>query len=409
MTTATSVARPLTVQQRLMLDFIDPSADSYYLTVQSFSLHGDVDLEALERSVRAFVLAHPSARSVVTDGHEVERPELVAGVWERGPHLRTVGEAAVAGAARVGRPVDLRHELSLRWWATTTDEGVVVSYAAHHLVFDAWAIGLMLSAVGRGCSAADVHTPQDVPPRQEANDDALTGWDQLFGRPYEQVRAVAHRAAKKRTGPAGHLRVDWPEITTRHVRRAARARRSTPFALGAAAALSALQVLLGDDDVIVGSAAAGRATPAEFDHIGYYSTTIFVSAEGASTLDDIVTRTSEQMRAWRRRRRVQWEPLLERYGATDAYPIKFGFQELGESRPRLEISGVDVRRVAAGGEAKRARRPLDILVGYGPDGTTGVLTYRLDAFEPAQVEGFARDLRARLGDLIRDEPEEPPS
>lgn len=399
---AALATRPLTEQQRRMLAFIDPTADAYYLTVQAFVLRGDVNISDLRRAVLRFVEVNPSARSTVDTKGELERRDLVATIWEQNGRTAelTIDEAVRRGIDRVARPMDVTAELPLRWWCERTGDAVVLTVAAHHLVFDAWSIGLMLEQVGREYATPGSLTSSPTVERSPAPEDLLAGWDDILSRPYPQVRELAARERAARTGPAGTLRLDWPEITTQAVRRASTSWRATPFAMGAAAALGALQDLLDSDDVILGSAAAGRSTAAELDDVAYYSTTIFLASGGARTAEQLVHNANDQTRRWQRRPRTQWEPLLERYGALDLYPVKFGFQDLAASRPALRLPGVDVERYSPSGGAHQARRSVDALVGYGPSGTTGVIQYRLDIFTDQQIEQFAEALRGRLAQII---------
>jgi hypothetical protein len=383
-----------------MLEFIDPVADTYYLTVRVLVLHGPVDGGALKRSVLAFTAANPSVRSVVADGREVERADLIDRVWEDGARYDTVAEAAKAASERVGRPMNLQSELPVRWWGASAGDAYVVAFAAHHVVFDAWSIGLMLSSVGRGYVDPSVHRVVNDRPEPRENLDPLAGWEGLLDRPYAAVRAIAAKAQEQRTAPADHLRVEWPEFTSSVLRRAARGRRATPYALGVTAVLGALQSLLHDDDVVLGSAAAGRSTADELDYVGYYSTTIFLGSLGQREPEARLQAVVQQTRDWHRRPRIQWEPLLETYGAENLYPIKFGFQDLSDSRPTLELPGVVVDRWAPTSSSGRARRPLDALLGYGPGGLIGVFAYRKDAFDRQQIEHLANGTREQLRDLL---------
>jgi len=398
-TTSVHAARALTAQQRLMLDFIDPSADSYYLTILAFAIDGRGSADRLRAAVEQFVLVNPSAGSVIDGNQEIPRPDLVGTIWEHGAPAASVDEAVAVGLARAGRPIDLHAELPLRWWSAETPDATVLVVAAHHLVFDAWSIGLMLEAVGREFREPGSLRFVPAPPVGAGTPD-LDGWEDLLGREYSAVRKIAARAAGERTGPAGHIRLDWPELSARGLRKVARARRATPFALGGAAALGALQHLLGDDDVIFGSASAGRATAEELDHVGYYSTTIFLGSEGRRGVDELLDAAAGQTRRWQRRPRVQWEPLLERYGAEDLYPIKFGFQDLAQSRPALDLGGAAVRRITSDAAPGRARRPMDALLGCGTDGITGVITWRRDVFDEQDIHDFADGIRRRLTEII---------
>lgn len=397
--------RPLSQQQRLMMAFIDPRADSYYLSVLAFRVGREIDLDALRRAVEVFALANPSACSVFESDREVPSPELVHTIWESGAPAESEEEALSIGAARVGRPLDLFNELPIRWWSAPAGDDVVVMLAAHHIVFDAWAIGLMLEAVGREYRTPGTILPIPAPAPVVAGAESMPAdLDTLLGRPYTAVRAVAAMSARERTAPANTIRVSWPELSIGKLRPVARTWRTTPFTLAAAAALGALQDLLGDQDVILGSASAGRTTEAELDHIGYYSTTIFLGSAGKRELPDLIAGTVLQTREWQRRPRLQWEPLLEKYDAKDLYPIKFGFQDSSQGGAVLNLGpAVPSQRISSNDAPARARRPIDALLGCGPEGTNGVVTWRTDVFDEQDIQSFLDGIRHRLKEITQTE------
>jgi len=82
----TIVERPLSVQQRAMLDFIGTRTDDYYLNVEVFLVSGPLDVAALRQALSAAVGRHETIRSTFPRDRDIYRvlpaaDELVDGVW----------------------------------------------------------------------------------------------------------------------------------------------------------------------------------------------------------------------------------------------------------------------------------------------------------------------------------------
>jgi hypothetical protein len=164
--------------------------------------------------------------------------------------------------------------------------------------------------------------------------------------------------------------------------------------------LLALSDLLDDPQVLVGSAYAGRVSAGSARVIGYLATTIFAGADLAALggVDELVTHVNEQLRRWYRAPRVQWQPLLEHYGAADAYAAKFTMLPGDFARPGLSLDGVSVERLAPPAD-RSARRPLDLLAAYDDETVTAHLTYRTDVVDRAAAEGLLDRFVTRLEEI----------
>jgi hypothetical protein len=115
-------------------------------------------------------------------------------------------------------------------------------------------------------------------------------------------------------------------------------------------------------------------------------------------VDQLVAHLNEQLRRWYRGPRVQWQPLLERYGAADAYAVKFALSPGDFARSGLSLDGLSVERLAPPAD-RLARRPLDLLAAYDDEAVTAYLTYRTDVVGREAAEGLLDRFVTRLEEI----------
>ena len=398
------VERSLTVQQREMLDFIGGRTDSYYLNVEVFLVSGPLDVAALRKALSAAVGRHETTRSIFPHNGAVYRvlpasDELVDGLWCLDDRVTSVADAVAEGTRWAGAPLRLDRQPPLRFWLGRVDAATaVLVVAGHYLVFDAWSLMLLYEELAAGYRVAPARGPARQYHEVTPDTGSLDGWSDLFDRPYTGAREL-YRRANTPLGPCETLRYDRRPVGTA-VTVAAKARRVTPYVLGAAAMLLALSDLLDDPQVLVGSAYAGRVSAASARVIGYLATTIFVGADlvPAGGVDRLVVSLNEQLRRWYRRPRVQWQPLLERYRAVDTYAAKFALLPADYARPGLSLDGLSVERLPPP-VGTSARRPLNLLAAYDDETLTAHLTYRTDLVDRDAAEGLLDRFVARLGEI----------
>lgn len=398
------VERPLSVQQREMLDFIGARTDDYYLNVEVFLVSGRLDVAALRRALSAVVARHETVRSTFPHDGGVYRvlpasDELVDGVWCVDDGVTSVAEAVAEGTRWAGAPLHLDRQPPLRFWVGRVDDATtVLAIGRHYLAFDAWSMTLLYEELATGYGSADVRGPARQYHDIASDAGPLDGWSDLFDRPFAGAREL-YRGAATPLGPCETVRYDRRSLGTA-VTVAAKGYRVTPYLLGTAAMLLALSDLLDDPQVLVGSAYAGRVSAGSARVIGYLATTIFIGADLAAVggVDQLVAHLNEQLRRWYRGPRVQWQPLLEHYGAADAYAVKFTLLPVDFARPGLSLDGVSVERLEPPVEGS-ARRPLDLLAAYDDDVLTAHLTYRTDVVDRDAAEGLLDRFVARLEEI----------
>jgi hypothetical protein len=408
----------VTEQQETMLSFIDPAADTFYLMVERHLCHDGLDADALRRALITVLDRHDVLRSSFHVEGMSYRPtgpaaELVERVWHHRSGFADVAAAVEAAQAEAAAPIDLTSSPPLRLWVGHVDSGEsVVVVAGHHLVFDAWTFMLFYEDVSAEYERAVNRVEQPRPPapqyaatRQTTTESSLEGWDALLGRGYGAVRRMATKAHDPR-GPGAGLSRRWTDLDRRSLTMAGKAYRVTPYVLGAAAMLRALADVLCDDEVIFGSAHAGRATAESAETLGYFSTSLFVGADLASLRDDadLVSEVGAQLRRWHGTTRIQWEPLLEAYDAADLYPVKFACQPTDLAKRRLALPGCRIEPLERGTASTSARRPVDLITSYDADGLHASMRHRTDVVGPDQAERLLESFGAHLRALVHNAP-----
>lgn len=407
-----------TEQQETMLSFIDPAADTFYLMVERHVCHDGLDAGALRRAVASVLDRHEVLRSsfdLEAMGYRPDGPaaDLIDRIWHQRSGFADVAAAVEAAQADVASPIDLTSAPPLRVWVGDVDSGQsVVVVAGHHLVFDAWTFMLFYEDLSaeyeRAIDRNDgprTPAPQYAATRQTTTESSLQGWDTLLGRRYGAVRRMASKARDPR-GPGAGLGRTWADLDRRSLTVAGKAYRVTPYVLGSAAMLRALAEVLGDDEVIFGSAHAGRATAESAETLGYFSTSLFVGADLGSlgTDADLVSDVGAQLRRWHGSTRIQWEPLLEAYDAGDLYPVKFACQPTDLAKRRLALTGCRVEPLERGTASTSARRPVDLITSYDSDGLHASMRHRTDVVPHDQAERLLESFGAHLGALVRNAP-----
>ena len=306
-------------QQRLwFLDRVDPGR-SHYNIVVAFEINGRLDIAALERGLVTLSRRHETLRTrigerdgapwVEIDDHLV--PPLVR---------RDVGDLPFAERDMQVRrillgfgqePFDLaRGPLARHMLVALGEDKHVFAMAMHHIVSDGWSTSILLRELMQLYAAyVEGREPDLSIPAQYVD---YAGWEQRLAAEGGFARSLDFWKRKLEGAPALiELPTDYPRPTPqsfrgqRMLRRIsgelldrlkdlARGEGSTLFAV----LLAAWQVLLhrysGQDDILVGSAAANRSLPELESIVGCLANTIVLRGrmEGNPTFKDYLGNTT---------------------------------------------------------------------------------------------------------------------
>ncbi|MGC4986788.1 amino acid adenylation domain-containing protein [Streptomyces sp. DT193] len=281
----TAVPEPTAVtpdQERMWL-LDQMGAGGAYHVAGGLRLHGRLDPALLTQCLGGLFDEVPLLRSVfptAPDGTPDLSVRPTADMF-RLPlrDLRTTGEDGVAEelSALAAEPFDLASGPLVRLLLLRQGpEDWVLGVAAHHAVLDGWSLGLLLQRLGDayrdGGTVAPV--PAAVPTRTPWTEETLTAWrDRLDGAQALEL-PTDHPVPAAPTWRGATLPVRIPADLAERVRTAAADRGATPFMV----LLAAFGVLLArwsdQDDVVVGTVAAGRDRPGADTAIGMLADTL---------------------------------------------------------------------------------------------------------------------------------------
>jgi len=407
-------------QQRLwFLDRLQPGGAAYNMPGAA-ELVGPLDVEALAAALSEVVRRHEALRTrfVVHGGHPVQLVDPPAP-----PVLETVleivdlsglatadGEAAARMDAEAARPFDLSRGPLLRAaLLRLAPERHRLLLTLHHMVADGWSLGILLDELAAlyGAFAAGRPSPLAEPPVQyadfvvwqrhwltgEALDRQLAWWtEQLAGAPTLLELPADRPRPAVRTERGGVVRAALPAVLAEGVRALARRRGATPFM----ALLAAFQTLLvrvtGQEDLLVGSAVAGRTRPEVEGLIGFFANTLVLRgalAGDPSFLDALEQARQRTTGAWAHQD-LPVERLVEELqpgrelGLTPLFQAVFVLQSAPVG---LELPGLAVRRLpVASGTAKF---DLTLELTEQEDGLAAAWELSRDLFEETTVERLA--------------------
>ncbi|OKI26952.1 hypothetical protein A6A25_06815 [Saccharothrix sp. CB00851] len=280
---------PLSPAQRRMwfLHRMDPGDTSYLLSFLIRCGPG-VDPDRLGGAVRAVVAAHEALRTSFTlaDEEPVQRvhphvPLVVRRTESTGPdHDAELVRLARQDAAR---PMDLERAPLVRCRVVTANrEAVAIVLTAHHIVFDGWSLEILVRDLAHYYAEPDP-APAARPGPALFAARQLAWLDSDAGRAATTALANSVRGAPDllalptdlprppvRGSGGGRVERALPDTVPDALRRTAAAHRVTPHMVGLAAFAALLHHWSGVDDLVVGSAFAGRTDPESEDAIGCF-------------------------------------------------------------------------------------------------------------------------------------------
>ena len=337
---AGSAQLPLSyAQQRLwFLDQLMPHNNAYNIPV-GFSVHGPLNLIALEQSLNETVQRHESLRTnfINVDGQPIQviapnrTHELPVVSLESFPEADRQALVQRLALEESQRPFDLASDPLFR---TTVfrlgDQEHVLLVVMHHIVSDGWSIDVLTRDVPRTykllCQGAHSALPE-LPiqyadyahwQRQwlqgEVLEQELSYWRNQLDGSLQELNLPTDRprpSALSLKGNAVFLEV--PEWLTEKLRGLSQSEGSTLFIT----LLASFQILLarysGQDDIAVGTPVAGRRWVETEDLIGFFVNTLVMRTRlsGDPTIREVLRRVREVTLEAQTHQDVPFEKLVE--------------------------------------------------------------------------------------------------
>ncbi len=421
---------PLTFAQEVLwlLDRATPGLTAYN-TPLAKRVRGSLDLAALGRALDGVVERNEALRTVFrANGDAAE--QVVLDTWSVPLSMHDVSglpyvdrEEAALGALRdvANTPFDLTTEPGVRAAiARIADDDHLLLLLTHHIVSDAWSYGLIFRQLGELYEAERTGTTPDLP---------------LMGLHYGDYAAWQRATLQGETLEAGlsywRARLaDLPvlELPTEHPRPVAQgfdgARRSvviprklylglrdlaqrtgtTMYMALLSAYATVLRQYTGQDDIVVGSAVAGRTNREMEEMVGYFSQALpmRVRFDGDPSVKELLGRVAETVLGAFEHQDTPLEPIVLELQSGRAqshaplFRVVLTMQDTMGADLRLgdaEISAVEL-------DAAGTKFDLTLLVTERADDVDLALWYRTDLFTGGYAERFLGHLRNVLEAMV---------
>ncbi|AGC45642.1 non-ribosomal peptide synthetase [Myxococcus stipitatus DSM 14675] len=413
-------------QQRLwFLDQLDPNSASYNIPL-ALRLEGVLDEAVLHEALETLVRRHEVLRTTFrgVEGQprqEISRePRIPVEVHELGtlPAADREREVLRRVTAEAGRPFNLAEGPLLRASLLRLGEqDHVLIFSMHHIVTDAWSMGVVAREVAALYDAALRRAPAPLPelPLQYAD---YAVWQRQWLRG-DVLRAQLEGWRQRLAGAPARLELPTdrprpPVQTFRGARHAFRLssevaerlvsfsqqEKATPFMT----LLAAFQVLLGrysgQDDISVGTPTAGRRVAELEGLIGFFVNTLVLRSRLAlqDTFRELVRQVREMTLDAYAHQDLPFEQLVEELrperdlGVAPLFQVMFVVQNAPVSTlrvPGLKLQPLDV-------ETSTARFDLTLQFAEGPEGWAGSLEYNTDLFDAGSVARLATHYQVLL-------------
>lgn len=420
--TGVNVFRASFAQERVWFLEQIAGGSGAYNVAGAFEARGRVDVSALRVGLATVIGRHETLRTtfVAIEGVPMQVVSPIAPIGLAIRSLPAASDAIVREEIRreVERPFDLARGplVRLRVLAIHPMRHVLI-LTMHHLVADAWSVGLLArevsavyAAVGRG------ELPNTTPPelqyadysewqRRKAEayedaDDLRRYWrTQLGGAPYPRGPRDYRPSFR---GAAEVCALD-PQVV-RALRAAARRAGVTPFAV----ALAAWQVVLGRwtglEDVTVLVPVANRERSELAEVVGFFVNLIALRTrlEGDPSVVEVFRRVGEVVRQGIRHQGLPFEVVLSALQVDRTLarpplsPFAFAFEQLIDTV--IELPGVTLSALPI--ETHAARIDLALIVSEDVAGTTARLEYDRALYDPGEVARLLRDFEACLRIMV---------
>lgn len=405
------------------------SGISAYNSPVAFRVRGVLDVDALVRAVGALVMRHEALRTVFrTRGDTAEQVVLAARAPAVSVHdvsdeprahrddtaLRILRDAA-------NTPFDLAAEPGFRVVIAraSVDEHLVL-LLTHHIVSDAWSYDVIfrelsaLYAEATGDGSAALLSPAlqfgDYAAWQRATldgpvlDERLAFWRaQLAALPELDVPVDRPPARPPGFGGARHV-VTLDASLTDALRALAAREGVTPYVVLLSAFGTLLSRYSSQDDIVIGSAVAGRTRREIEDVVGYFSQALpmRVRLEGEPSFRELLARVSDVVLAAFEHQDVPLEPLmreLRRDASGSHAPLFRAVLTMQDTRgARLRLGATEITPLAL--DTNATKFDLTLLVAERGSELELTLWYRTDLFAGEAAERMLLHLRTLLAAAI---------
>ncbi|MGD0246700.1 MAG: amino acid adenylation domain-containing protein, partial [Streptosporangiaceae bacterium] len=400
-----------------------PHSAAYNIPL-AWRLHGDLDTTALGDALRDIAVRNPVLRT----GYASENGQPVP-VLRPAADLRLRRESGGQGwlDAESARPFALDAGLPIRAAiAQTGPQTHELAVVVHHIAADGWSIGLIADELSAAYAARiagrRLPAPTAIPYPQAARRQelALDGdrlargiayWRERMAGAPPALRLPAEWQRPPEPGSGGRIwSTDLPPELSELVRRTAAAERATPFMVLLAGFAAACSRWTAAEDIVLGTAVAGRNAPELARVIGCFvnSLPVRLRVQARDPGLELIRRVRETLLHDLEHADVPFERLVDEARAGHQAPGAplFEIMAVAGNVPRrgLDLAGVEAVQVPA--DPGAAKLDLSLSVDDVAGRTELAFTYRTELFGEASIARLARQYLTLLASLLRN-PERP--
>jgi amino acid adenylation domain-containing protein len=410
-----SAATPLTYAQEVLwlLDRATPGLTAYNSALAR-RVQGPLDLEALERALSKLVERHEALRTVFeTRGEssaQVIHPAAVSLVvhdLSSLPAGARLNAAMVALRGVADSPFELSKEPGFRTAiARLANDDHILLLLTHHIVSDAWSYGVIFRDLSALYDAEVSDSQRELAPaalqfgdyaawqratlQGDALNTALAYWrERLDALPVLELPTDRPRPAVQGFSGA-HRTIMLPPATHAAVKSLAQRSGATTYMVLLAAYATVLRRYSAQDDIIVGSAVAGRTRRELEEMVGYFSQALpmRVRFDGDPTFSELLSRVSETVLGAFEHQDTPLESLvLEMQQARSHAPLFRVVLTMQDTMgAELQLGNTTVSRVEL--DTAGTKFDLTILASELAEGLELALWYRTDLFKGATADRF---------------------
>ena len=423
---------PVTFAQErlLLLEQLDPTSTSYSVA-WSIRMTGQLNADALERSLNEIVCRHEILRTTfkVIDGQPAQivspklRVPLIVVNLTGLPEPEQEAQAAEMKEAPI--PVDLSNGPVMRTRLlrlAATDH--VLLFTMHPIIFDPWSRRIFVTELATLYEAfcAGRHSPLPDLPLQYADyavwqrnylrgenlDKLLSYWkEHLAGTP-----ATLHLPADRQRPPVGSFHGATqsfvvPQTLYEQVTRISRTVGATPFMVLLAGFQALLSRYSGQDDIVVGIPIANRNRAEIEGLIGCFANTLAlrIKLDGDPTFRELVERVKEVSLGAYAHQDMPFERLVEELrpdrslSHNPLFRVLFSLQSA--SHRAFEVGGVQLKPLE-GVTGTTAKSDISVLLLEGEAGLSGRVEYNTNLFNAATIDRMLQHYLGLLETALAD-------
>ncbi|TCP54572.1 amino acid adenylation domain-containing protein [Tumebacillus sp. BK434] len=429
-------------QQRLwFLEQLEPDNVAHNVP-EILRIQGKLDLEIVERSLQAMFRRHDSLRTnfIDRDGQAMQVVEpadtfkFALNVIDL-THLPY--EARDAEAQRIAEevtntPFDLSQDLLLHLkLVKISDEEYVAAPVFHHIITDAWSMGVFFTEMQAHFEAFTAGQEPDLPePVLQFSDYAVWHRDWLEGESLQAQLAFWQERLKgdlpvlqlpsdrprpqERTHEGSHHSLHLSVELTQKLHQLCKQEGTTMYMTLLTAYKTLLHLYSGQTDILVGSPIANRQKKELEGLIGFFVNTLVMRTELSPelTFRELLQRVRNLALDAYANQDVPFEKLVEKLAPkrslshspifqtmfTLQNPHRGGAQSLQMPGMSAEAAGLKLTRL--GVEKKAAQFDIQLLMADGADGLRAEFEYATDLFDEATIARMAEHFERLLQHIV---------